>query len=217
MSLLPSVKPIASAARPPGHELLIPFSWQLRKYSRLPQLRQHLYDLSEAWPYLAAGIKKVHAKDLGDDYAHASTFCMTTVEGVLQINKRKLLNPLSEVELLGLRETNALVGDCWEDILTHEWGHLLFQVPIHRRYPSSLEAGYQAVLRRLEKASGISGAAAARKYSQRASMSIPELLAEGFVFCEKYGAASDSFSRELYRLASELWIPGPLDYYAMTA
>jgi hypothetical protein len=88
---------------------------------------------------------------------------------------------ISDDELLGLHELNRSVGSTLEDVIVHEWGHLLLKVDLSRRYVHNLEQGIEDFVCLIEHASGVSRETAAADLSGMAAIDSNELIAEAFV------------------------------------
>lgn len=210
--LLPHTKPLAEHHGPGGALNRV----QIDKYiTRCPvygvRLTRVVEELSREWPRLAGAVDKVRANGSlrPPTYAHSRVATFRTVSGYIDVSKHAMRSTISDDELLGLNIIKRSVGSTFEDVIVHEWGHLLLNVDLLRRY-HNLDQGIEDFVSLIERYSGVSREAAAEDLSGMAQINSRELIAEAFVAAR--AGSKDPFPVAVLVALEALWTP-PADQW----
>lgn len=207
MVLLPHTKPLAGHHGPGGVQDRV----QIDKFiTRCPvygvRLTRVIEELSREWPRLARAVAKVSASRSlrPPTYAQSRVATFRTVSGYIDVSKYAMRSTISDDELLGLNIIKRSVGSTFEDVIIHEWGHLLLNVDLLRRY-HDLDQGIEDFVRLIEHYSGVSREAAAEDLSGMAQINSRELISEAFVAAR--AGSKDPFPVAVLVGLEALWTP----------
>lgn len=206
-TLLTPVREVSSL-RFGDERLVVPFDSALKLYPRWSQITGRLDLLAETWPTCVSGISKVSVSRRLKyyDYAEARTTSLVTVAGQIVLSRGMLTDPAIDSRMLGMYTTQWCVGSSVEDIVTHEFGHLLIDMACacyYKHFKRSLSDFYVWLLTEVERNSGYSQHEFS--LSEWSEWNDLELLAEAFVDAEKNGVSAHPFSQALRELLFCLW------------
>jgi hypothetical protein len=209
LDLLPHTKPLSGFLGPGGVLERVRIDKHVARSIYGVRLTRVIEELSQEWPRLAGAVLEVTASGSLKPPAYAVSRISTfrTVSGHLAVSKHALRSDLSDVELLGLSVVNRSVGSTFEEVLVHEWGHLLMKVDLSRRYLHDFEQGVEDFVRFLERESGVPRDDAAAALSGMAYVDSHELVAEAFVAAR--AGSGDPFPATVMEAFQNMWTPPP--------
>jgi hypothetical protein len=209
LDLLPHTKPLSGFLGPGGVLERVRIDKHVARSVYGVRLTRVIEELSREWPRLAGAVLEVTARRSLKPPAYAAARISTfhTVSGHLVVSKHALRSSLSDAELLGLNIVNRSVGSTFEEVLVHEWGHLLMKVDLSRRYLHDIEQGVEDFVCFLERESGVRRDDAAAALSGMAYIDSHELVAEAFVAAR--AGSKDPFPATVMEAFQNMWTPPP--------
>jgi hypothetical protein len=209
LDLLPHTKPLSGFYGPGGVLERVRIDKHVARSVYGVRLTRVIEELSREWPRLAGAVLAVTASRSLKPPAYAAARISTfhTVSGHLVVSKHALRSSLSDVELLGLNVVNRSVGSTFEEVLVHEWGHLLMNVDLSRRYIHDFEQGVEDFICFLERESGVPRDEAAAALSGIAHVDSRELVAEAFTAAR--AGSTDPFPATVMEAFQNMWTAPP--------